>query len=182
MNAITDLAGTTILVADDNPQNVQVLEAMIRDFGCRVRVAMDGEAALRSIEREAPDVVLLDVHMPKVDGYEVCSQLKADERWRDIPVLFISAMNEEFNKVKAFDVGAVDYILKPIQFEELRARISVHLRLAQQNVQLTRQAQEMSELVQSMQGREGRVIELKREINALSAELGRDAPYDEVKA
>lgn len=182
MNTDADLAGTTILVADDNPQNVQVLEAMIRDFGSRVRVAMDGEAALLSVEREVPDVILLDVHMPKADGYEVCRRLKADPRWRDIPVLFISAMNEEFNKVMAFDAGAVDYILKPIQFEELRARITVHLRLALQSTKLAAQAQDMGKLLDSMQGRESRVLELKAEVNALAAELGRTPPYPEIEA
>lgn len=169
---------STVLVADDNPNNLQLMESMLRRFGCKVRVALDGEAALKSVAVEAPDLILLDVHMPKLDGYGVCEGLKANEKTREIPVLFVSALNEEFNKVKGLELGAVDYVTKPVQFEELAARVGVHLQLARHQKALIDQTEELRTMNECMIGREMRVLELKREVNDLSKELGRVAPYD----
>lgn len=169
------IQGSLILVADDNPINLQLMTSMLPKFGCEVITAKDGEAALELATRKAPDLILLDIHMPIMDGYQVCEQLKQDEHTRDIPVIFVSALHEEFNKVKAFELGGVDYVSKPIKIEELQARMSTHLKIARQKKMLEDQAEEL----RSMIGREVRVLELKKEVNDLCREFGRDAPYPE---
>ena len=118
-----------ILVVDDTPANLQVFSGMLKDRGYKVRPAPDGRVALRAAKDLPPDMVLLDINMPGINGYEVCAQLKRDERMRDVPVIFISALNDTLDKVLAFGVGGVDYITKPFQFEEVEARVAVHLKL-----------------------------------------------------
>lgn len=174
-----DISGATILVADDNPNNLKVMESMLREFGCEVRVALDGEAAIKSVQAQLPDLVLLDVHMPKMDGFAACEKLKADEVTRDVPIIFATALTDEFNKVAGLELGAVDYITKPIEFEELRARIGVHLQLAQNRESLQHQAEELRAINDAMMGREVRILELKQEVNQLAQELGQEAPYPE---
>jgi DNA-binding response OmpR family regulator len=121
--------GTTILVADDNPENLGVLGKMLESSGFRVRVARDGEQAVRSAQAERPDLVLLDIHMPKMDGYETCRRLKAESQFAEVPVVFISALSDPFNKAEAFELGAIDYIEKPFRFEEVLMRVKNALRL-----------------------------------------------------
>ena len=123
-----DLDRSVVLIVDDNPENLRVLREMLADQGCAIRVARDGYQALRSVEASVPDVILLDIHMPGLDGYEVCRRLKAETRFRDVPVIFLSALGETFNKVTAYDCGGADYITKPFQFEEVRVRMRAHLR------------------------------------------------------
>ena len=174
-----DISSTTILVADDNPMNLKVMESMLEEFGCEVRVALDGESALRSARTLVPDLILLDVHMPKLDGFATCKQLKEDKATMDVPVLFVTALSDEFNKVAGLELGAADYIVKPIEFEELRARIGVHLQLAKAMEALREQAEDLRSLNDTMMGRELRMLELKHEVNELSRELGREDPYPE---
>lgn len=170
-----------VLVADDNPNNLQVMESMLSEFGFDIRVAMNGVEALASVNEDPPDLIVLDIHMPEMDGYETCQRLKQQETTRDIPVIFASAMNEEFNKVKGFEIGAVDYVAKPINMEELRARVTVHLQLANQRQTLQTQTRELKAFNDTMLEREMRVIELKKEVNSLSKELGRPEPYSHVE-
>ncbi len=126
----------SILVVDDTPANLQLLASMLKGHGYRVRPVNSGEQALRAVETQAPDLILLDITMPDMDGYEVCRRLKGNELWRDIPVLFISALNSTEDKVRAFSAGGVDYVSKPFQFEEVEARVRTHLQLRQQKRQL----------------------------------------------
>lgn len=126
----------SILVVDDTPANLQLLTMMLRERGYRVRPVSNGEMALRAVEAQAPDLVLLDITMPGLNGYEVCRRLKADERWRDIPVIFISALSDTDIKVRAFRAGGVDYVSKPFQFEEVDARVRAHLELRRQQRRL----------------------------------------------
>jgi len=125
-----------ILVVDDTAANLQLLTGMLKGRGYKVRPVSSGEMALRAVETQAPDLILLDISMPDMDGYEVCSRLKADERWRDIPVLFISALSDTEDKVRAFQAGGVDYVGKPFQFEEVDARVRTHLVLHRQQLEL----------------------------------------------
>ncbi len=97
-----------ILIVDDTPDNLNLLSEILTERGYKVRPAPSGKLALRFIQSTLPDLILLDIKMPEMDGYEVCKQLKASERTQDIPVIFISALNEVFDKVKAFSLGGVD--------------------------------------------------------------------------
>jgi phosphoserine phosphatase RsbU/P len=125
-----------ILVVDDTPANLQVLAGMLKDRGYKVRPVPSGKLALLAARRDPPDVILLDINMPEMNGYEVCEHLKADERLKGIPVIFISALTEQLDKVKAFAIGGVDYITKPFQMEELHARVETHLKLRRLQIEL----------------------------------------------
>jgi signal transduction histidine kinase len=118
-----------ILIVDDVPANVLLLVRMLTERGYRTRTALGGKLALEAARTEPPDLILLDITMPEMNGYEVCEQLKADEALQAIPVIFISALHETLDKVKAFRVGGVDYVTKPFQFEEVYARVQTHLQL-----------------------------------------------------
>ena len=119
----------TILIVDDTPENLTLLRSMLTEKGYRVLAAINGEMALKAVRTNLPDLILLDIRMPGMDGYEVCKQLKSEEKTRKIPVIFISALNEVDDKVKALSLGGVDYITKPFQAEEVLARIKTHLAL-----------------------------------------------------
>ncbi|MEQ1903633.1 MAG: SpoIIE family protein phosphatase [Pirellulaceae bacterium] len=119
----------SIMVVDDTPANLQVLAGMLKDRGYKVRPVPSGKLALAAARRDPPDLILLDINMPEMNGYEVCDQLKSDDTLKGIPVIFISALTEQLDKVKAFAIGGVDYITKPFQMEELHARVETHLRL-----------------------------------------------------
>jgi len=116
-----------ILIVDDNPENLKVLGNFLVEQGFNIRIARDGQQALESVAAEPPEVILLDIHMPVLDGYETCRRLKESEDSRDIPVIFLSALGETFNKVRAFELGGADYISKPFELEEVRMRVGVHL-------------------------------------------------------
>ncbi|MDM8549044.1 response regulator [Desulfobacterales bacterium HSG2] len=116
-----------ILIVDDKLENLRLLHRMLADTGYKVRPASNGRMGLLTAQRELPDLVLLDIRMPDLDGYEVCKALKADENTRDIPVIFISALHETEDKVKAFSLGGVDFITKPLQEEEVLARVRTHM-------------------------------------------------------
>ena len=126
----------SILAVDDTPANLQVLAGMLKDRGYKVRPVPGGKLALLAARRDPPDLILLDINMPEMNGYEVCECLKADEKLRAIPVIFISALTEPLDKVKAFAIGGVDYITKPFQMEELHARVETHLKLRRLQIEL----------------------------------------------
>ncbi len=123
------LSRETILIVDDTPANLRVLSRMLIRRGYKVRAAINGTRALEAVQANLPDLILLDIMMPNMDGYEVCRRLKAGEQSRDIPVIFISALNATENKLKAFTAGGVDYVTKPFQAKEVLARVETHLAL-----------------------------------------------------
>lgn len=138
-----------ILVVDDVPDNLRLLSKLLRENGYRVRVAINGKMALTAATLSPPDLILLDINMPHTNGYEVCQQLKANSQTHDIPVIFISAWNEVLDKLKAFEVGGVDYITRPFQLAEVLARIATQLTLRRlqqqlqaQNIQLKQEIKE----------------------------------------
>ena len=118
-----------ILIVDDTPANLQLLVQMLRNQGYNPRPVPSGKLALQAAAMEPPELILLDIMMPEMDGYEVCRHLKENDLLRDIPVIFLSALSETFDKVKAFQAGGVDYVTKPFQWEEVHARVETHLRL-----------------------------------------------------
>jgi signal transduction histidine kinase len=125
-----------ILIADDVLANLHVLASMLKQHGYKPRPVTNGALALKAARHSRPDLILLDVKMPDMDGYETCRQIKADPDLAEIPVLFISGLNQPMDKVKAFQAGGVDYITKPFQFEEVAARIGTHLDLSRQKREL----------------------------------------------
>jgi two-component system cell cycle response regulator len=140
-----------ILVVDDTPANLTLLVQMLSGQGYKVRVAPNGKLALISAQTNPPDLIVLDVNMPDMDGYTVCQQLKANEKTRNIPIIFISALDSVFNKVNAFSSGGVDYITKPFELVEVLARIQNQLRLRQFQLQLQIQNAQLQLLLTTTQ-------------------------------
>lgn len=116
-----------ILIVDDTPANIQTLAAILKENGYLISVATNGKQALTVLERLQPDLILLDVMMPEMDGFETCKHLKANEHWRQIPVIFLTAKTETADIVQGFELGAVDYVAKPFNTHELLARVNTHL-------------------------------------------------------
>ncbi|WP_342113389.1 hybrid sensor histidine kinase/response regulator [Pseudoduganella sp. OTU4001] len=129
-------SSSNILIVDDNPHNLEALAAILKRDGYKVRAALSGELALRAAQSQAPDLVLLDVRMPGMDGYQTCRLLKAEPQLHDIPVIFISALTEVEEKLDAFRCGAVDFITKPFQAEEVLARVRTQMELAEARLSL----------------------------------------------
>ena len=134
-----------ILVVDDTPANLRLLSKMLNEQGYRVRPVPDGRLALAAAQAKPPDLILLDIRMPDLNGYQVCERLKAESRTQDIPIIFISALDAVQDKVKAFTVGGVDYITKPFHIEEVLARVETHLALRKLQEQLEIANQKMAQ-------------------------------------
>jgi DNA-binding response OmpR family regulator len=137
-----------ILIVDDTLENLQVLTGLLQSRGYKVRPVRSGRLALQAVRSQAPDLVLLDIKMPEMDGFEVCRQLKADSQLAELPVIFLSALSDTTDKVEAFRVGGVDYITKPFQIEEVEARVETHLRLKRLQQELEDQNVHLEDLVQ----------------------------------
>src|SRR5512136_1458283 len=142
---LNDESPNEMLVIDDSTANLKLMEETLTAAGYRVRLANEGELALHSAMKQPPALILLDIRMPGMDGYEVCRRLKADERTREVPVIFISILEDERDKVKGFRQGAVDYITKPFQPEEVLARVGIHLRLRELTERLEQKVSERTE-------------------------------------
>lgn len=139
MNASSSTTTGRILVVDDTPANIQTLAATLKEKGYQISVATNGKQALEVLKRVQPDLILLDVMMPEMDGFETCRQLKASGQWRQIPVIFLTAKTETEDIVRGFELGAVDYVGKPFNAHELLARVHTHLtidRLHRENERL----------------------------------------------
>jgi diguanylate cyclase (GGDEF)-like protein len=134
-----------IVIVDDTPENLRLLVGILKEQGYKVRPAASALRALATIDKEPPDLILLDIMMPEMDGFEVCRRLKASPRTRDIPVVFLSALNDTSEKLKAFQGGGVDFISKPFQVEEVLARVNTHLVIRAQQQTLMRQNEELRE-------------------------------------
>ena len=135
-----------ILIVDDTSANLQLLERMLKKSGFKVRPVSDGHLALRACEQTLPDLILLDVCMPGLDGYAVLSRLKSNPATQNIPVMFITALGETRDKVRGFQAGAVDFITKPIDIEEVESRVRTHLDLQRQRTELKRSNDRLREL------------------------------------
>ncbi|WP_088889250.1 response regulator [Leptolyngbya ohadii] len=154
-------ARANILLVDDTPNNIRLLSAMLIDQGYEVRRVINGQMALKTAQAHPPDLILLDIKMPDMNGYEVCQHLKAAIDTQDIPVIFISALDEVLDKVKAFAVGGVDYITKPFSEEEVFARVEnvltirrLQRRLQEQSECFDREIQKRQQLEEQLQRQE----------------------------
>ena len=153
----THLSSSTILLVDDTPLNLRILFEALGDAGFKLLVAESGNAALEQVARLKPDLILLDVMMPGINGFDTCRRLKADPETADIPVVFMTALSDTVDKIQGLSIGAVDYITKPIQPDEVLARVKTHLtvhhlrqQLQQQNEQLKQEIQERKQVEQSL--------------------------------
>jgi signal transduction histidine kinase len=140
----------TLLIVDDSPENLELLCEFLRDSGFEIVVAENGEVALQQLTRIKPDLILLDVVMPGLDGYETCYRLKARDETRDIPVIFMTALVNTSDKIKGFELGAVDHITKPLQPEEVLARITTHLTIKNLQISLQEQIVERDKLIDQL--------------------------------
>src|SRR5688572_11600166 len=122
-----DTKASRILIVDDILDNLHMLTDLLQELGHEVQMAMSGKDALKAVEKNPPDLILLDIQMPIMDGYEVCQRLKSQPQTRDIPVIFLSALNETRDILRGFEVGGVDYVSKPFQFREVVARVQSQL-------------------------------------------------------
>jgi signal transduction histidine kinase len=136
----------SILVVDDTIENLRLLSSMLDEQGYETRPVTNGKQALQAVEHDAPDLILLDINMPEMDGYEVCRRVKGQDQLRDIPVIFLTALTDTADKVRAFDVGGVDYITKPFQVEEVLARVRTHVELRRARLELLQSYEHLREL------------------------------------
>ncbi|MEO1378108.1 MAG: response regulator, partial [Cyanobacteria bacterium J06635_10] len=135
--------GEKILIVDDSLETLQILSETLSEYGYRVQSVVSGSMALRAVKSAPPDLILLDIDMPEIDGYQVCQQLKASKITSDIPIIFLSGLHDVLEKVKAFKIGGADYITKPFQFEELIARVKHQITIQRLSRQLKQQNQQL---------------------------------------
>lgn len=151
-----------ILVVDDTPDSLRLLVGILSEQGYKVRAAPTGKLALSAAQKMPPDLILLDINMPELDGYEVCKQFKQDDRTRNIPVIFLSAWSDVFDKVKAFSVGGVDYITKPFQIEEAIARIKTHLTICSLQNTLKQKNEDLTQTLNQLQTTQNHLIQAEK--------------------
>lgn len=151
MMAASAQSSSFVLIVDDTPTNISVLAQTLRQAGLAIRIANDGASALEQVKKGQPSLILLDVQMPIMDGFETCRRLKANETTSSIPVIFMTALSDKASRVKGLSLGAVDYIAKPFEQDEVLARVRVHLQLKQLTEQLEARVQERTQALQNAQ-------------------------------
>jgi two-component system, OmpR family, alkaline phosphatase synthesis response regulator PhoP len=144
-----EIAASTILIVDDNEHNLELIQAYLEDLGCRIRTARDGLEALRSVDEVLPDMILLDVMMPRMSGFQACSRIKSNPQTRDIPVLMITALNEVGDVERAVESGADDFLTKPVNKLELLTRVRSLLRVRHLKRDLEHTLEQMRRLGQA---------------------------------
>jgi signal transduction histidine kinase len=164
--ATPEIASAEILIVDDTPNNLRLLSDMLSARGYEVRKAIDGQMALTSARVETPDLILLDIVMPDIDGYEVCQKLKADPKTCQIPVIFLSALDDPLDKIKAFQVGGIDYITKPFQIEEVLVRVHSQLTIRDltQNLeaQVVKRTAELTQALHDLQEAQLQIVQTEK--------------------
>ena len=131
-----DAHAASVLIVEDTIDTLRLLSDLLSEQGYDVRAVTNGRQAIQAVERDPPDLILLDIGLPEVDGYEVCRHLRASERSQDVPVIFITALTDTVDKVQAFEAGGVDYVTKPFQVEEVLARVKTHVALRRARAEL----------------------------------------------
>ncbi|MGJ3248695.1 MAG: ATP-binding response regulator [Elainellaceae cyanobacterium] len=166
-DSLPTMSSGDILLVDDTLDNLRILTALLTQRGYKVRGVATGSAALMGAAAQPPDLILLDINMPEMNGYEVCQRLKQNPKTQPIPIIFISALNEVFDKVQAFTIGGVDYITKPFQVEEVFARIENQLAIQRLQTQLRQQ----NEQLQAAESELSRALSQERMLNEKIAEM-----------
>jgi signal transduction histidine kinase len=138
-----DMSNDLVLVVDDNPNNIQVVASIMAECGYEVGIALNANEAYKFLEENAPELILLDVDMPEIDGYEACCTLKKDLKYKDIPIIFLTVKDEKEDIIKAFDLGAVDYVTKPFNRKELVSRVRTHISLKKAKDELIKKNHEL---------------------------------------
>ena len=192
-----DLSGHVIMIIDDDTNSLDILSGYLEECHFSILIAEDGESGLERADYAKPDLILLDIMMPGIDGLETCRRLKEMESTRDIPVIFMTVMAETEHKVRGFEAGGVDYVTKPFQREEVVARVGVHLRIREltaglqkanealnrlneeleqrvreRTKELERRNHELEQMNKAFMGRELRMAELKERIHELERQVG----------
>jgi PleD family two-component response regulator len=152
---IPEVIQETILIVDDTPANIRIVVDTLDKKGLRVVIAQSGEQALQIVKRIRPDIILMDVVMPEIDGFETCRRLKLNEATRAIPVIFMTALDDTEYVMKGFDAGGVDYIVKPVRIKEVLARVTTHLRLRNMQKQLETQNAQLHEALDNIKTLKG---------------------------
>ncbi len=160
-----------ILAVDDTPANLRLLSGMLTEKGYQMLLAPSGKFAISSAKRRRPDLILLDINMPEMDGYEVCEQLKSNPETKEVPVIFISALSDVMDKVKAFSVGGVDYITKPFQMEEVLARVETHLAITFLQKNLQEKNEDLAKAQQSLELKNQELLKTLEELKSTQKEL-----------
>lgn len=163
-----------ILIVDDIPENLELLFQILIEYNYEVRRVLNGNQALRVTQIEPPDLILLDIKMPEIDGYEVCRQLKNNEKTKHIPVIFLSALNESFDKVKAFQVGGVDYITKPFNIPEVLARVENQLQRIQTKKILEEKNKTLISINQKLESQKQELEIVNKELEAFNHRVCHD--------
>lgn len=167
-----------ILIVEDTVANIQALSAILKERGYQISVAINGRQALEILARVKPDLILLDVMMPEMDGFEVCRRVKGEAQWRDIPIIFITAKTDTADIVKGFELGAVDYVAKPFNAHELLARVNTHLtldRLNRENQRLLLNVLPAS-IAERLKKQEGIIAERFDDVSVLFADIANFTP------
>ena len=168
---MNDRAASNVLVVDDSEENVTLLSRILKMSGYGVTTADNGAEAVDAAKKNPPDLILLDINMPKMDGFETSARLKSDQHTRDIPIIFISALDKIEDKTRAFRAGGMDYILKPFEYEEVQARIEAHLALRRLRVQLEQTNRELAARVEELTRSQALLAEKERRLSAFVAAL-----------
>jgi len=164
----------TILVVDDDYENLKMLSLCFKDSGYRVLAAQNGDSAIKKATLSNPDLILMDVIMPKTDGYEVCRRLKEVNKLKDTPVIFMTSLTDADSMIKGFEMGGVDYITKPFKFEEVIARVSTHMRIQNQRKQIEESATEVATYNEELIALNEELIALNDNLNNSNEELSKE--------
>lgn len=165
----------TILIVDDQPSNLAIISNHLEKAGYELLLSQEGKMALEQAENENPDLILLDILMPEMNGFDVCSNLKKNDKTRNIPVIFMTALTKTEDKVRGFDLGAVDYITKPFQQAEVLARIKTHLTLKHQKEKIIEQQKKTLETLALKLGSKNKILKIIREeVEKIHREVGED--------
>jgi two-component system sensor histidine kinase/response regulator len=163
----------SVLIVDDTIENLRLLSNLLGEHGYEVRAVTNGRQALQAVEHDPPDLILLDITMPEMDGYEVCRRLRARDGSREVPVIFLTALTDASDKVLAFEAGGVDYVTKPFQFEEVLARVRAHVALSRARSELTQSYQRLRALEELRDNLVHMVVhDMKSPLTAILLHLG----------